>query len=153
MGFLKKKMKLSTRSRYGVRFMLDLAQDYNKEPIQLSNISKNQKISNKYLTQIVYKLKKFGLIKSERGAYGGYFLAKSPEKITLKEIVENLENGLYLVPCVKNPEVCDKSNKCVFHNLWVYLSENIKETLEKINLEDLCKVEKGEISLNQILKK
>jgi len=144
-------MKLSTRSRYGCRLMFALAKNFNKRTVQLNDISKNEGLSEKYLGQIVHRLKRAGFINAERGAHGGYFLTKSPDKINLKEIVATLENGLYIVPCVKNPELCNKSKECVFHKVWGLVSENINKILSNITLQDLYDLENGKISkLNDI---
>lgn len=147
-------MKLSTRSRYGVRVMVDLAQNFNKKPLQLSQIAKNENLSSKYLTHILHKLKEAGFVDTERGAYGGYFLKKPPEEITLKDIIEILENGIYLVFCVENKEKCNRSNNCIFNKLWTFLSQDLKDTLNKITLQRLCDMQsKGVFDFEQIIEK
>ncbi|MFA5284396.1 MAG: Rrf2 family transcriptional regulator, partial [Smithellaceae bacterium] len=96
-------MKLSTRTRYGVRLMTVLAQNYGKGPVFLKDIAKGENISEKYLSLIIIPLRGVGLINSVRGAHGGYNLSKEPSQITLKEIVDVLEGDCSLVDCVKNP--------------------------------------------------
>ena len=94
-------MKLSARARYGVRLMLALARNYEKSPVYLKNIAREEELSEKYLSLLVIPLRRVGLVISTRGAHGGYNLARLPSKITLKEIVDVLE-GNCLVDCVKD---------------------------------------------------
>ena len=133
-------MKLSTRSRYGVRLMLDLALKSDKRPVFLKDIAREENISEKYLSLIIIPLKSAGLVNSNRGAHGGYTLAKSPSEISLKEIVDVLEGGTCLVDCVKDPSKCPRSDTCVSRDLWITLSGNISHTLESYTLEDLVRM-------------
>ena len=96
-------MKLSTRSRYGTRMLVDMAQHYNEGPIQVGDIAKRQAISVKYLEQIIIPLKRAGYLKSIRGPKGGHVLARRPEEITVGEIVAVLERGTALVECAEKP--------------------------------------------------
>lgn len=134
-------MKISTRGRYGVRLMLELAQDYGKGPLTLREISRRQGISEKYLWQLVTPLKKAGLITAERGAHGGYSLSKRPSKITLKQIVTTLEGPLCAVECVENPGICKRARMCASRDVWKEVSDKIDDTLEGITLEDLAERE------------
>jgi len=131
-------VKLSTRSRYGARLMVDLALHYNQGPVQLSEISKRQDISVKYLEQILIPLKKAGYVVTVRGPKGGYMLADPPEEITMAQIVELLEGRRNLVACMANPEICSRSDVCITKNLWEELTEMIYEKLESITLADLA---------------
>ncbi len=139
-------MKLSTRSRYGVRLMLELALSSTKGPVYLRNIAREEEISEKYLSLIIIPLKAAGLVNATRGARGGYTLARQPAAITLKEIVDVLEGGTCLVDCVKNPGACPRSKICASRDLWSEVSGRISETLGSITLEDLARKskEKGE---------
>jgi len=132
-------MRLSTRSRYGVRLMLELALNYNTGYTFLKNIAKKEDISEKYLSHLVIPLKANGLIVSSRGAHGGYRLAKDPSLITIKDIVKTLEGSISLVECVKNPSVCRRVSGCVTHDIWELLDEKISDTLSSITLKDLIK--------------
>lgn len=123
-------MKLSTRSRYGTRMMLDLAQHYDEGPVQIRNVSKRENISVKYLEQLIIPLKKANFIKSVRGPKGGHMLAKPPEAITIGEIVRVLEGGINLSSCIENPEVCDRTSDCLTRDLW---EETTKAMYEKLN--------------------
>ena len=130
-------MKLSTRSRYGTRMMLDLAQRYDQGPVQMGEISKRENISVKYLEQLIIPLKKAHFIKSVRGPKGGHMLAKSPEKITVGDIVRILEGGITLSSCIENPEVCDRTTKCLVRGVW---EETTKVMYDKLNSITLSKM-------------
>ncbi|MCL5071229.1 MAG: Rrf2 family transcriptional regulator [Actinobacteria bacterium] len=128
-------MKLSTRSRYGTRLMLELALNYNKGPVLLKDISKSQEISLKYLAQIIMPLKIAGLIKSSRGAHGGYFLSKHPKDIKLSEIIVAVEGPLNLVECVDNPAICNRSDFCTTKDIWTEISIKLLTILESYTLQ------------------
>jgi Rrf2 family cysteine metabolism transcriptional repressor len=130
-------MKLSTRGRYGVRIMLDLALHYGEGPILLRDISKRQGISEKYLWQLINPLKTIGLISSTRGSHGGYVLAKPPGEISLKEIVRVLEGSLCLVDCIENPAVCERSQSCTSRDIWSEASNQISQILESMTLDKM----------------
>ena len=130
-------MKLSTRGRYGVRLMLDLALHYGEGPVLLKDIAGRQGISEKYLWQLINPLKTVGLIGSTRGAHGGYVLGRPPEEISLKEIVRVLEGSLCLVDCVENPAVCDRSQTCTSRDIWSEASNQISQILESMTLEKM----------------
>ena len=130
-------MKLSTRSRYGTRLMLDLARFYDQYPIPLAEIAKRQKLSVKYLEQLIIPLKASGLIRSVRGARGGYRLARSPDRITVGQVIEVLEGGLSLVDCVNNPKACKLRVHCLTRPLWQGVSRLIKEYLSSLTLKDV----------------
>lgn len=134
-------MKLSTRSRYGVRLMLELAQAFStgKGQVFLKDIAKEEEISEKYLSLIIIPLKSAGLVTSTRGAHGGYTLARQPSAITLKEVVDVLEGETCLVDCVKNPDACPRAGTCASRDLWSVLSGKISDTLQSITLEDLAR--------------
>jgi Rrf2 family cysteine metabolism transcriptional repressor len=129
-------MKLSTKTQYGTRLMFELALNYKKGVIRLSEIVKSQGLSEKYSEQIISQLKAGGLVLAQRGAEGGYILSKPASQITLKEIVESLEGTLALVSADENP---DHSESSVFirQRVWEQLSRSFEETLEKISLEEL----------------
>lgn len=141
-------MRLSTRSRYGTRLMLELALHYKKGTVFLKDIAREEEISEKYLSHLVIPLKANGLISSSRGAHGGYRLAKSPSHITVKDIVQTLEGDLSPVECVKNPSICRRTSGCVTRDVWEKLDERISDTLSSITLKDLVKSQKGIHSIN-----
>lgn len=144
-------MKLSTRTRYGVRLMVALAQNYGKDPVFLKDIAKGENISEKYLSLIIIPLRGVNLVNSVRGAHGGYNLSKEPSQITLKEIVDVLEGECSLVECVKNPSSCERTPICATHDVWAMIGEKISETLSSITLDRLAKMnqEKAENTIMQ----
>ncbi|MBA4397195.1 MAG: hypothetical protein C0394_07425 [Syntrophus sp. (in: bacteria)] len=129
-------MKLSTRTRYGVRLMLALARNYGQGSIFLKDVAKGEDISEKYLSQIIIPLRGAGLVSSSRGAHGGYTLARSPAEITLMQIVEQFE-GDCLVDCVNSPSACSRVLTCASRDVWTLLGGKISETLSGITLEQL----------------
>lgn len=132
-------MKLSTKGRYGTRLMLDLALHYKQGSVLLKDIAHRQGISEKYLGHLIVPLKAAGLINSNRGAHGGYILAKSPQDIGLDEIIHALEGNIRLVECVTAPEVCSRVNSCVTREIWGLIGDKITEVLESTTLEDMVK--------------
>ena len=127
-------MKLSTRGRYGVRLMLDLALHYGEGPSFLREISVRQEVSEKYLWQLISPLKEAGLIGSQRGVHGGYVLGREPERISVKEILLILEGPLSLVDCVDDPSLCERSASCVSREIWGEISESMQQRLEEKTL-------------------
>lgn len=130
-------MKLSTRSRYGTRLILDMAQHHGKDPIQLGEIARRQNISLKYLEQIIRPLKRANYIKSFRGSKGGHMLNKPPQEISVGEIVALLEGGSFLTACSNNPKTCARSEKCLTRYLWIEASQAMFDQLNKITFADL----------------
>ena len=135
-------MKLSTRSRYGTRLMLDMAQHYREGPLQLGDIAKRQEVSLKYLEQIIIPLKKAHYIESVRGRTGGHILTKPPEEITVGEIVALLEESSGLVKCAQDATVCQRADRCPTRLLWKEAYEAMFDRLEAVTLADL--VERAE---------
>lgn len=130
-------MKVSTKGRYAVRFLLDLALHDQTKPIALNEIAKRQDISEKYLWQIAANLKSAGLVSAVSGKRGGFFLAKAPEKISLKDIIEVLEGNSALVDCVHDSAVCKRSATCVTREMWHEASSRISQVLTSFTLADL----------------
>jgi len=130
-------MKLSTKSRYGTRLLLDMAQHYNQGPVQLGDIAKRQNISVKYLEQIIIPLKKSNYVKSVRGPKGGHALTRPPEEITVGEIVALLEEGDSLVECTDHSEVCERSATCPTRLIWHEAAKALFDKLNTITLADL----------------
>ena len=130
-------MKLSTKSRYGTRMILDLAQHYGQGAIQLGEIANRQNISLKYLEQIIRPLKEAGFVKSFRGAKGGHILNKPPEEVTVGEVVSLLEGGKTLVNCDKEPDVCNRVDTCVTRFIWMEAATAMYERLGTITFADL----------------
>lgn len=135
-------MKLSTKGRYGVRLMLDIALHCAEGPVCLRDISKRQGITEKYLWHLINPLKSAGLIESVRGAHGGYLLAKPLSEISIREIVRSLEGPLTLVDCVEKPSSCKKAQTCVARDLWKDIAGKISQTLEAVTLKDIVESHK-----------
>ena len=132
-------MKLSTRSRYGTRLMVDLAQHFDEGPVQIGEIAKRQDISIKYLEQLIVPLKKAKYVKSVRGPKGGHMLAKSPENLTVGEIVDVLEKGINLTNCVRNPDVCNRSEDCRTRDVWEMATKAMHDKLNSVRLSEMIK--------------
>lgn len=143
-------MKFSTRTRYGTRMILDMAQNYGRSAIQLGEIANRQNISLKYLEQIIRPLKKADYIKSFRGAKGGHILSKPPEEITVGEIVAVLEGGDTLIHCDKDPEDCEQVDSCLTRYLWMEAAAAMFQRLSAITFADLIALDK-DVCKNKII--
>jgi Rrf2 family protein len=125
------------KTRYGLRFMIQLGLKYGAGYTQIKEIAEKEKISVKFLEHIASQLKLSGLIKVERGSKGGYYLSKKPSEISTKQIIETLEGSLFLVECKENDLDCELKNRCGTTDFWEKLSSHISNYLESINLEEL----------------
>ena len=134
-------MKLTTKGRYAVMAMADLALFKDNGPISLSDISLRQNISLAYLEQIFIKLKDNNLVKSTRGAKGGYVLEKSAHDIKISNIISAVDEEVKMLNCKKDSKKgCNnKSTKCITHNLWDQLDQHINNFFERVKLQDLVK--------------
>ena len=134
-------MKLTTKGRYAVMAMADLATNANMGPISLTEISVRQNISAAYLEQIFIKLKNNKLVKSVRGASGGYILEKPASDIKLSNIIFAVDEEVKTLNCKKQSKrgCNNKSTKCITHNLWDQLDQHINGFFEKVKLQDLTK--------------
>ncbi len=139
-------MRLSTRGRYGVRLMLDLALHSGNGPVLLKDISKRQGISQKYLWNLITPLKTAGIVKSLRGAHGGFTLAKPPSEVSIVDILRVLEGPLCLVDCVENPSACERSGECVARDVWCLTCSTIRRTLETITLAGMIEMHRSKAS-------
>lgn len=138
-------MKYSTRGRYGLRAMVDLAICYGKKPVLLKDISESQDISMKYLDHIITSLRAAGLISRIKG---GYILTKHPSLITCLEVVNTLEGSLAPVECVDYPDICDRVDTCVTIDIWRKIKDAQEEILRSLTLEFLAKQQKEKIKNN-----
>lgn len=141
-------IKLSTKGRYGTRLMLNLASHYNggKGAVNLKSISDDEEISIRYLEQIIIPLRIKRLVKSIRGAGGGYILARSPSKIHVYEIIESLEGPITLVNCVDDREYCGRISLCATYEIWKEASLILRDYFKKMTLQDLLKIAKNKKS-------
>ena len=136
-------MKLSTRTRYGTRALLDLAHHQGDKLVQLKDIARRQNISLHYLEHIIAPLVGAGIVRSTRGARGGLQLTKRPGEIKLSDVVQLLEGTITPVDCVIDPESCTRSDFCVTREVWGEMKKAIDNTLKAITLQDLVEREKG----------
>ncbi len=136
-------MRLTTKSRYGTRLILDLAVNAKDRPVPLSDISKRQNISLKYLEHLTRKLREAGLIKSQRGAYGGHMLKKAPADITVGDIVRTLEKATEITDCAETEDklcgVCNQAGDCLSRWVWIEASKAMFERLDDITVERLVR--------------
>lgn len=134
-------MKLSTKGRYGLRAMIDLARYSEDEPVSISSIAARQDISERYLEQLVGLLKKAGLVRSIRGATGGYVLAKSTGEISVGDVLRALEGSLEPVRCAAfySEEGCMAAEGCVTKYVWQKINESINEAVDHMMLDELVR--------------
>jgi Rrf2 family protein len=131
-------MKISTKGRYALRLMLDIAQHNTGEPVSIRDVSRRQDISVKYLEQIVSALVRAGYLRSIRGPQGGYLLAKKPSEYTAGDILRVTEGNLHPVEClVDDINQCPRAESCVTLRLWKELDEAIAGVVDRYTLEDL----------------
>jgi len=135
-------MKLSTKGRYGVRLMLDLALHAGDGPVALKDIAARQDISEKYLSNLIPLLKNAGFVHSVRGSQGGYTLARPPRELTLKDILLVLEGSMCLVECAEKPLLCQRSEDCLMRDVWCEVTGKMFEALESYTLEALTERQK-----------
>lgn len=130
-------MRVSTKGRYGLRILLDVASHEEHGPVALRDISRRQAISQKYLWQVINPLKVAGLLRATRGAHGGYVLAKPAGKITVRDIVDILEGPVAIVACVRAPGTCDRSDACIARDAWSEIEGRLNEAMQGITLQHL----------------
>lgn len=133
-------MRLSTKSHYGLLAMVDLAKSYGRGPLSLTEIARSEDISLGYLEQLVALLKRAGLVESTRGARGGYELAKSPNEVTVGDIVRALEGPIAPVECVseeRTTEWCEREAECPSRIVWVKVRDSMAQALDSTSLADL----------------
>ena len=130
-------MKISTKGRYALRLMLDIALNSHGEAVSLRDVAGRQEISDKYLEQIVTPLARAGLLRSVRGAGGGYLLTREPEQYTVGQILRPLEGSLAPVSCVDGTECCGRADKCVTVDVWRSIQEAVAGVVDHTTLADL----------------
>ena len=140
-------MRISTKGRYALRLMLDLATNCTGNYITIKSIAKRQDISEKYLEQIITQLSKAGFVRSARGAQGGYMLAKTPDNYTVGEILRTMEGTLAPAPCVGDVP-CLRASECVTLEIWQQLQTAINNVIDNITLADLVTRQKEKTPLD-----
>ena len=130
-------MKISTKGRYGLRILMDLALHQSEKPRLIRDIAKSQQISEKYISRLVIALRKAGMVRSVRGVNGGFHLAMKPEDITLLNVIEVMEGPLSIVDCVSTPKSCVHSKDCAPREIWCKLNEDIRGLMSGVTLADV----------------
>lgn len=130
-------MRLSTKGRYGLRAVVDLAVNGQAEAVSISSIAMRQNLSESYLEQLIAKLRKAGIVNSVRGAGGGYVLARRPEEITVGDILRALEGKLCVVECPDNQNDCDKYDTCVTKYVWKRINDSINNVVDTMTLKEV----------------
>ncbi len=130
-------MKISTRTRYGLRAMFEIAMAFGEGPLQIRAIAEREAISNKYLEQLISVLKSAGLIRSLRGPKGGYMLVNPPAKVRLLEIFIALEGPIEPVECLEHETYCSRCATCVTRGVWGDIQKSMTKVLEETTLQDL----------------
>ena len=132
-------MRFTTRGHYGTRAMLELAMQPTQRPVMLKTIAANQKLSAKYLEQILARLREAGLVRVVRGRGGGFVLSRSPKEMTLLEILRALEGEVAVFDCVTCPDICERADHCVVRNVWCTLSDQMTQFLASVGLDQLAR--------------
>ena len=140
-------MKLSTKGRYGMRAMLDLAQHYPDGLVLVKDVAARQGISERYLEHLFLSLKTAGLVKSVRGAHGGFALTSAPERIKLIDIIRVSEGPLVLVDCVEDAGACPRSSKCAARDIWLEMQSALHEVLDRKTLQNLLELQQAKEKL------
>jgi Rrf2 family protein len=141
-------MKLSTRTRYAMRAILELAEYYGKGPLQTRVIAEHQDISAKYLEQLMAAMKSAGLVRSQRGAKGGYILANPPDKIKLSEVFDVFEGPVITVECVTNENFCAKAADCIARHIWSEVHRTVTNFLQSMTWQDALEKAKKDCTAN-----
>ncbi len=127
-------MKISTKGRYGLRILLDLALHDSEKPRLIRDIAESQQISEKYISRLIIELRKAGMVRSIRGSKGGYRIARRLEELSLLDVVEVMEGPISLVGCVTSPEECPRLEDCVTREVWCRLNTEIRNRLNAVTL-------------------
>ncbi len=130
-------LKLSTRGRYGLRALIEIGRRSGEGPVLMGDIAEKQAFSRKYLHALLTSLKEAGIVKSRRGARGGYLLAKEPKDIYMSDVFEALEGKMSIIDCLTDPEVCERQNICESFPLWKSLNDILDQFLTGVTLEDI----------------
>ncbi len=132
-------MKISTRGRYATRALLDLAEHYGEGPVVLSDIAERQEISEQYLEHLIGPLKNAGLVKSIRGASGGFVLARQPSEVRVSQIIQAVEGPTGITDCVDDPGICPRSRECPTRDIWAKATAAMDSVFASFTLADLIK--------------
>ncbi len=129
-------MKISTRGRYGLRILLDLALHDNGSPRMIRDIAGSQRISEKYISRLIIDLRRAGMVKSIRGSRGGYRIARYPKNLTVLDVIEVMEGPVSIIDCVTT-ESCDRQRGCAVRSIWCDMNNQIRSALAAVTLQDV----------------
>lgn len=129
-------MKISTRGRYGLRILLDLALHDNGSPRMIRDIAGSQRISEKYISRLIIDLRRAGMVKSIRGSRGGYRIARYPKNLTMLDVIEVMEGPVSIIDCVTT-ESCDRQRGCAVRSIWCDMNNQIRSALAAVTLQDV----------------
>jgi len=132
-------VRISTKARYGLRAMLELARCHGQAPVLMATVAERQDLSRKYLHALLTRLKTAGLVRSQRGIGGGFVLARPPDEIRLGDIIRALEGPLVLVDCVGDPRACRRSKDCAARGVWQRLAETVENRLDSVTLAEMAR--------------
>ncbi len=138
-------MRLSTRGRYGIHAMYDLAVSFKGGPQPLKAIAERQSIPEAYLEQLMAPLRRDGLVKSVRGAQGGYLLSRSPSEITIGQVLRTLEGDLAIIECLIEEDACDKADGCPTRKVWKQVRDGLNSIVDGITLQDMLEPNAGNL--------
>ena len=131
-------MRITTKGRYGLRAVINLAGARHSRPISIGSIANEEKVSSEFLEQIFFKLKKAGLIRSVRGPGGGFVLNKKPSEISVQNILEAVGESRGLTPCtLRRKTLCDRPEPCAAHEIWTGLQKTMEDYLSNVTLKDI----------------
>ena len=130
-------MKLTTKTRYALRALIDLIIHIDEGPVQIKDISERQEISESYLENIFLELRKKNIIKAIKGRNGGFYIERPISDITLFDIIDALNEDISLVPCVENPHICSRADNCPTRPTWVKMKKELEKITSSISLEEL----------------
>jgi len=136
-------VRMSSKGRYSTRAMMELALHFGQGLVQVKDISARQQISERYLEQLLVRLRRAGLVRGIRGARGGFTLTKPPTEIRLSEIIKAAEGSVEPAKCLDEPELCPQSDGCVSRNVWGEIGRAINQVLEATTLQDLVEQHEG----------
>ena len=136
-------MKLSTKCRYGLRAVVDIARRYGKNPAKRKDIARREGLSSSYLENILLVLRNHKIVETARGVNGGYALCRPPAEVTVYDVISALEGPISIVDCVEKKAGCKRADECVTRMVWCELADAVRNVLQKITVQDLVDKEKS----------
>lgn len=144
-------MKLSSKCRYGIRAIIEIARNYQQRPTKRKEIAASQNLDDSYLENILIDLKNKNIVTALRGAKGGFILRRAPDEITLLQVIESLQGDLSPTECIGTPDICERSDNCVTRPVWQKMKEAQEDVLKNVTVKDLLEQElAGEKSILDI---